>query len=204
MLYLRRSCSALLQGTGVRQGGAGLMLLLDEARRQDISVIYDNIAPDNPAIRLFRRCGFRRNMEKRRLSSCWKKRLVKSRFAQTAQRPSLTADGRTEPAKRGGFLKRKPPLLQPMEKIASGIQQVCIRPFESHGAGARCALGGELSSSAAAGAVFALDHPLFTGGKTLFAQDFGNAISLTGEKGRPFVRKAAPLFRVCFYLESLA
>ncbi len=34
------------------------MLLLDEARRQGISVIYDNIAPDNPAIKLFRRCGF--------------------------------------------------------------------------------------------------------------------------------------------------
>ena len=55
-------------------------------------------------------------------------------------RPSLTADGRTEPAKRGGFLKRKPPLLQPMEKIASGIQQVCIRPFEEPRRRGRAAL----------------------------------------------------------------
>lgn len=53
-------CDVLVQhcyrGQGV--GRAGLMLLLDEARRQGISVIYDNIAPDNPAIKLFRRCGF--------------------------------------------------------------------------------------------------------------------------------------------------
>lgn len=53
-------CDVLVQHCyrGQGFGRAGLLLLLDEARRQGISVIYDNIAPDNPAIRLFRRCGF--------------------------------------------------------------------------------------------------------------------------------------------------
>ena len=133
-------------------------------------------------------------------SSCWKSVCKVPLRADGRKGPSLTADGRTEPAKRGGFLKRKPPLLQPMEKIASGIQQVCIRPFEEPRRRGRAALlGGELSSSAAAGAVFALDHPLFLqAGKPFSRRIFGNAISLTGEKGRPFVRKAAPCFGFVF------
>ncbi|MDO4564918.1 MAG: GNAT family N-acetyltransferase [Clostridia bacterium] len=39
-------------------GRAGLKLLLDEAREQGVTVIYDNIARDNPAVKLFNDCGF--------------------------------------------------------------------------------------------------------------------------------------------------
>ncbi len=40
-------------------GRIGLMLLLDAAKEQGITVIYDNIAVDNTAVRLFEQCGFR-------------------------------------------------------------------------------------------------------------------------------------------------
>ena len=39
-------------------GKTGLTLLLDEAKKQGISVIYDNIAADSIAIKLFKQCGF--------------------------------------------------------------------------------------------------------------------------------------------------
>ena len=39
-------------------GRSGLLLLLDEAKRQGISAVCDNIARDNPAIRLFKQLGF--------------------------------------------------------------------------------------------------------------------------------------------------
>ncbi|MDO4544114.1 MAG: GNAT family N-acetyltransferase [Clostridia bacterium] len=39
-------------------GREGLLLLLDEARKQGISAICDNIASDNSAIKLFLECGF--------------------------------------------------------------------------------------------------------------------------------------------------
>lgn len=40
-------------------GKIGLMLLLDAAKEQGISVIYDNIAADNKAVRLFEQWGFK-------------------------------------------------------------------------------------------------------------------------------------------------
>ncbi len=39
-------------------GKTGLMLLLQEAKKQGISVIYDNIAADNTAVKLFEKFGF--------------------------------------------------------------------------------------------------------------------------------------------------
>lgn len=39
-------------------GKIGLLLLLEEAKKAGISVVYDNIAADNTAIRLFKQCGF--------------------------------------------------------------------------------------------------------------------------------------------------
>ena len=39
-------------------GKAGLILLLQEAKKAGISIIYDNIAIDNTAVCLFEQCGF--------------------------------------------------------------------------------------------------------------------------------------------------
>ncbi len=39
-------------------GKEGLLLLLNEAKKQGITVIRDNIAIGNPSIALFQRCGF--------------------------------------------------------------------------------------------------------------------------------------------------
>jgi ribosomal protein S18 acetylase RimI-like enzyme len=40
-------------------GKAGLLLLLDEAKKAGISKMFDNIAVDNSAIHLFKQCGFK-------------------------------------------------------------------------------------------------------------------------------------------------
>ena len=40
-------------------GKAGLLLLCEHAAEESIPELYDNIAVDNPGIRLFLRCGFR-------------------------------------------------------------------------------------------------------------------------------------------------
>lgn len=39
-------------------GKKGLMLILDVAKEKGLSVIYDNIAVDNTAVKLFKQCGF--------------------------------------------------------------------------------------------------------------------------------------------------
>lgn len=39
-------------------GREGLLLLCQAARENGVTTLYDNIAPDNPAIALFRSCGF--------------------------------------------------------------------------------------------------------------------------------------------------
>lgn len=39
-------------------GRQGLQLLMDEARKKGIDYLYDDIAIDNPAIKLFLDCGF--------------------------------------------------------------------------------------------------------------------------------------------------
>lgn len=53
-------CSIIVKNCYRRRGlgRAGLTLLLDAAKNMGVSVIYDNIAVGNGAIRLFRQCGF--------------------------------------------------------------------------------------------------------------------------------------------------
>ncbi len=43
---------------GIGYGKQGLMLLLECAKNNGINVVYDNIAVDNTAIKLFLKCGF--------------------------------------------------------------------------------------------------------------------------------------------------
>lgn len=130
-------CDVLVQHCyrGQGFGRAGLMLLLDEARRQGISVIYDNIAPDNPASGSSGAAASSKHGETT-ISSCWKSVCKVPLRADGRKGPSLTADGRTEPAKRGRLSEKKAaPFCSLWKKPQAAYNRCVFGHLRSHGAG---------------------------------------------------------------------